>query len=58
MNAWKDGRYCAAMRAWRRDAMRFITLDLLLRDAVLGRRKVTDPVAVVNELASLARRLI
>ncbi len=57
MNALKDGRHRAEMRAWRRDAMRFITLDRLLRDGLLGRTEVDDPAAAVNELARLARRL-
>ena len=57
LNAVRSGRYTARMRTWRRDATRFIALDHLLRDGLLGRREVDDPGAVVNELASLARRL-
>ena len=57
MNAWKNGRQCAAMRAWRREAIRFIALDRLLRDAIFGRAMVADPAVLVTELTELARRL-
>ncbi len=57
MNAWKNGRQCAAIRAWRREARRFIALDQLLRDAILGRAKVADPAVLVTELTELATRL-
>ncbi len=58
MNALRSGRYTAEQRVWRRDAMRFITLSRLLRDALAGRAAVADPAALIAELLQLARRLI
>ena len=57
MNALKSGRHTAQMRAWRCNAMRFISLDHWLRDTILGRATLADPKAVACQLVELAREL-
>lgn len=57
MNSLKTGRYTAERRAWRRDALRFIRLDLRFRDVLLGRIEVEDLDEAVAELTRLAQNL-
>ena len=57
MNALRTGRHTKAARAWRKAAMRFLRANCLLRDVIVGRTEVADPMALVAELRQLARWL-
>jgi len=57
MNALRHGRETAAKRAWRRDALRFIKLDLQWRMGAVGPPASDGAVALAAELVRLADRL-
>ncbi len=58
LNSLRHGRETTECRSWRRDALRFIRLDLAIRNAILGKAKPRkSPDALLRELVRLADRL-
>lgn len=56
-NALRHGRETATRRVWRRDAMRFLTLERRWRRLLVGWDEREDVATLVAELVALASRL-